>query len=63
MGQPGIVLNEMRANLAYASIFFCGAFERLVAVASNFYFDSGADDQAGITLAYADGAIGTLWAS
>ncbi|MBI2720251.1 MAG: Gfo/Idh/MocA family oxidoreductase [Rhizobiales bacterium] len=63
MGLPGIVLSDMMVHLVYASLLFCGRPERLSAVSSNVYFDSGADDQVGITLAYKSGVIATLWAS
>jgi predicted dehydrogenase len=63
MGRPGMVMNDMMVHLAYSSLFFCGKPQRLVTVASNVYFDSGADDQIGITLSYEDGTIGHLWTS
>lgn len=63
MGRPGMVMNDMMVHLAYSSLFFCGRPERLVSVASSVYFESGADDQVGITLTHADGMIGQLWAS
>ena len=63
MGQPGMVLNDMMIHLAYSSLFFCGKPTRLCAFGSNVFFESGADDQIGITLGYGDGTIGHLWAS
>jgi len=63
IGRPGMVMNDMMVHLAYSSIFFCGEPRSLVSIASNVYFDNGADDQVGITLRYADGTIANLWAS
>lgn len=63
IGKPGMLMNDMMVHLAYSSIFFCGLPSRVISVASNAYFESGADDQIGITLTYADGTIGHLWAS
>jgi len=63
LGRPGMVMNEMMVHLAYASLFFCGRPKRLVSTASNVYFESGADDQIGVTLNYSDGVIANLWAS
>lgn len=63
MGMPGMVLNDMMVHLVYSSLFFCGRPERIVAVGSNVYFESGADDQIGFTMTYSDGTVAQLWAS
>ncbi len=60
---PGIVLNDMMVHPAYQSLFLLGRPRDVSAVASNVYFESGNDDQVGLTLTYADGQIATLWAS
>ena len=63
MGKPGVLINDMMIHLTYTSLYFCGPPKRLVATASNVYFESGADDQIGITLSYDNGVIANLWAS
>ena len=63
MAIPGIVLDDMMVHLVYSSLFFCGAPQKVMATASNVHFDNGVDDQVGLTLAYANGTVGHLWAS
>jgi predicted dehydrogenase len=60
---PGIVLNDMMVHSAYQSLFLLGPPRDVSAVASNVYFESGNEDQVGLTLTYADGQIATLWTS